>query len=375
LALNILQIVAYASATGEYGGPTRVADNLTSGLRNLGVDVTLISTTDRLGDRNQVTDSTLRLFKSFPLLKKKRFGTLCSPSMNIWVYKNAAKFDLVHIHIARDLITLPVGLFCRITGIKYVVQPHGMIVPKNNLLYKFFDRVFTRPILNNAKAVYYLSEPEAKGLEKLGIDPALLKQLSNGVPIAEGPIEKSEALHKDVLFLARLAPRKRPMLFLKAAHETLQVHPNVTFSIVGPDEGELIHLEKYVEENGLGHNIRFEGALNPTAVRERMKQSHIYVLPAVDEPFGMTIIESLSVSVPVIVTESAALAPYVQEKDAGLVTPDNQSSILAQGIIKLLEDENTRRQMGNNGRAAVTEDFSIEIIAEELLKSYTEISS
>lgn len=367
--------MTYASATGEYGGPTRVADNLTLGLQNLDQDVTLISTSDRIGDQNQVTDSTLRLFKSFPLLKKKRFGTLCSPSMNVWVFKNATKFDLVHIHIARDLITLPVGLFCRIAGIKYVVQPHGMIVPKNNLLYKFFDRVLTRPILNNAEAVYYLSAPEAKSLEKLGINPALLKQLSNGVPVAEGPIEKSEVLHKDVLFLARLAPRKRPLLFLKAAHETLLAHPNVTFSIVGPDEGELIHLEKYVEENGLGHNIRFEGALNPTAVRERMKQSHIYVLPAVDEPFGMTIIESLSVSVPVIVTESAALAPYVIENNAGLVVPDNQSSLLAQGIIQLLEDENTRRQMGKNGKAAVTEDFSIEKIAKELLESYRESSS
>lgn len=347
-----------------------MADNLAWGLRHLGEDVTLISSSDTVENQNLVTEFPITLFKSFSIIKQIRFGTLCSPKMNFWILRNVRKFDIVHIHIARDLITLPVGLFCRIVGIKYVLQPHGMIMPKSKPIHKLFDKLLTRPILNNAEAIYILSTPEAKGLKKLGIDPALFKQLSNGVPIEDEPGEKKGTLKADVLFLARLAPRKRPMLFLKAAREALQTHPDVTFSIVGPDEGELILLKKYVDENGLGQHIRFEGALNPNAVRERMKQSLIYVLPAVDEPFGMTIIESLSVSVPVIVTESAALAPYVLEKNAGLVVPDNESSMLAQGIISLLDNENTRQKMGKNGKVAVDKDFSIEKIAKKLLASY-----
>lgn len=372
-SLHILHIVAFASPTGEYGGPTRVADNLAQGLSKLGQNVTLISTSDDLSDANKVTVFPVRLFKSFSLVKSNRFASLASPSLLMWLLKNRHNYDLVHIHLARDLITLPAALLLRLYKINYVVQPHGMILPKQNMFMQIFDRLFTLPALKGSAAVFYLSESEETSLLGFGLEKNSLHKLKNGLvealPVETNKITKAS----DVLFLARLASRKRPQLLLAAAISVIAEFPSCCFSFVGPDEGELAGLKEYAARQNLSDNVFFEGPLEPQNVVSRMHKSRIYVLPAVDEPFGMTIIEALSAGVPVIVTESAALAPYILAKNAGLVVPDNNPEALSLAIRQLLNDPKLLKVISLNGRNAVLKDFSIHEVTKQLLKYYRKV--
>jgi glycosyltransferase involved in cell wall biosynthesis len=370
---RILHIVAFTSPSGEYGGPTRVADNLTLGLSALGQDVTLISTSNSTKNIQGGTFSPIKLFKSFSLTQKNRFGTLISPSLFLWLLRNSRHYDLIHVHIARDFVTLPAALFFRFTRRNYVVQPHGMILPQQSKLLKLFDLMFTKPALKGSQAVYYLSAPEKKALLELGVSKEVLYELKNGISPTKTDETSSRLIDSDVLFLARLAPRKRPQLLLSAALDVLKEYPTCSFSFVGPDEGELEGLVRYTKDNELDQHVTFEGSLSPNKVAERMKRSRIYVLPALNEPFGMTIIEALSIGIPVIITESAALAPYVLSNNAGLVVPDNNPEALSRAIVQLLRDEQTLVSQGQNGKKAVSRDFSIQKVSQRLLASYNRI--
>ena len=116
-----------------------------------------------------------------------------------------------------------------------------------------------------------------------------------------------------------------PLLRLRL--QLVRSHPRVLFSVVGPDEGEGQAVTQLLaaQDNPLG--IRREGALDPTETLDRLRDCAIYVLPAVNEPFPMSVLEAMSVGKPVIVTETCGLATFIQQTNSGLVVDDSTESL------------------------------------------------
>ena len=50
-------------------------------------------------------------------------------------------YDVVHVHVARDFVTLPAATIARRAGVPYVLQPHGMIDPSDHALARPLDAV------------------------------------------------------------------------------------------------------------------------------------------------------------------------------------------------------------------------------------------
>jgi glycosyltransferase involved in cell wall biosynthesis len=173
----------------------------------------------------------------------------------------------------------------------------------------------------------------------------------------------------EVLFLARLHPRKRPTIFVEAAIRLARIRPDVIFALVGPDEGEGPAITGQLRENGAAPRIKREGALDPGQTLERLRTSTIYVLPAVNEPFPMSVLEAMSVGKPVIVTDSCGLAGFIEETNSGLVVDDTVES-LEKAIAMLLDDETLRNSMGVNALSAVRSRYGMDNIADRLIGFY-----
>ena len=102
---------------------------------------------------------------------------------------------------------------------------------------------------------------------------------------------------------------------------------------------------------------------------ERMRQATLYVLPSVDEPYPMSVLEAMSVGLPVVVTDSCGLAPFVGEHDAGIVT-DHTVESLADALRTLVADPERAAAMGARGRDAVRAERSMAAIAQRLEHFY-----
>jgi glycosyltransferase involved in cell wall biosynthesis len=94
----------------------------------------------------------------------------------------------------------------------------------------------------------------------------------------------------------------------------------------------------------------------------------VYVSPSLLEGLGITPIEALACGTPAIVT-SASSGPE-EVGDAGLVVPPCDPEALALGIQRLLQDDNLRRQLGQQGRERVLDHFSYRRMAELTLQTY-----
>lgn len=368
--MRILHVVTLVTPDGRYGGPLRVALNQVTALRAAGHQVVLAA---GAADFDGPLPSTyagvdLTLFPAHQALPGTGFAGLIAPSMLPWLRRAARGADIAHIHLARDLTGLPAAATVAAAGLPYVVQTHGMIDPSTSPLAGPLDALATRRLLRGSRTICALTPAEADDLR--AVEPRLssITQLHNGVPDTDLVADVSTA-SPDVLFLARLAPRKRPATFVRAAQLLAADFPSATFSVVGPDEGELACVRELLAADDAGGRIRYEGALPPDATTRRMARAAIYVLPATDEPYGMTLIEAMSVGLPTVCVADCGLADAVRSTGGCVVEPDVAS--LVDGIATLLRDPARRRQAGAAGRAYVGEHTSMAGVAARLEDIYS----
>ena len=368
--MRVLMVVTLISPLGEYGGPLRVAINQSEALVERGHEVTIAGSYSGYPSAPlDIEGIPALLFPASHVIPRSGFAGLAAPRLWTWLMRAAKEFDVAHIHAARDLVTIPAARICAFRGLRYVIQSHGMIDLSSRAMAKPLDAALTVPVLGRAHRVFYLNDRERCDLTAVmqGRD-INLTELPNGVPLAE--ITSTGGHGTEVLFLARLAPRKRPDFFVHAAGVLSGEFPTAKFSLVGPDEGEggsTLSLIRQLDSDGA--TINWEGPLPPTETLVRMARAAIYVLPSVDEPYPMSVLEAMSVGLPVIVTESCGLASFVRSARAGLVVNESQTSLI-EALRELLAHPEAAQQMGERGRDAVRVRRSMASVASILETGY-----
>ena len=311
-----------------------------------------------------------RLFPSTNIVPGSGFSGLTSPRLFAWLGRYVGKFDVVHIHAGRDLVTLPAARIAALRGVRYVIQTHGMIDRSDRPLAKPLDALLTLPVLRRAHRILTLTDDERLDLEEVvGQNHIRMIQVPNGVPSTTIVASPNDAA-PEVLYLARLAPRKRPLAFARAAMALQREFPTAKFALVGPDEGEGEAVSEQCRvAASQGARLTWEGPVPPAETIKRMSKASVYVLPAIDEPYPMSVLEAMSVGLPVVLTESCGLATFVSNAEGGIVTGADDHSLI-QAIRLLLADPEAARRLGDNGRSAVRAERSMDLIAVALECAY-----
>ncbi|WP_424346462.1 glycosyltransferase [Kocuria sp. CH-021] len=372
--MRILQIVTYISPDGAYGGPVRVAINQAKALRDLGHEVIVAAAAGGFDGPlpAQFDGYPVTLFRSARILPKTGFAGLTSPRLLAWLGTAIQRADVVHVHLARDFVTLPAAVFAILLKKPLVVQTHGMIDPSDQLLARPLDAILTRPVLRHADAVLFLTGRERSDLGDVAGKALKMRHVPNGVSLTtEKLVQYQEPVRKvpEVLFLARLHPRKRPMTFVNVAIELLRGGTNALFRIVGPDEGEAAAVDKQIVSSGYGNHIAYEGHVAPQATQSRLARSDVYVLPSVNEPFPMSVIEAMAAGKPVVVTDTCGLGQLIKAGGAGFVVDSSDSSLL-HAIQQLVEDGELRHRMGESARKLVEQQFDVIQVGKQLSSIY-----
>lgn len=363
--MRILSAVTLIDPDGAYGGPLRVALNQAAALRDRSHSVTLAAATRGYDVAPTELDGTpLVLRKAFRVAPKTGFAGLSAPTLVAWLNRSRNQFDVAHLHFARDLVLVPLAALVRRLGLPFVLQPHGMVQPRSNPLAPIFDTVAVRRLLCDADQVLYLTEEERDQIDEVARGGAKLTQLPNGVPLYEPAGHQGEV--PEALFLARLHPRKRAMDFISAATDLNNRGVQARYALVGPDEGDG---ERVSAACATTSNVRWEGALRAGEGPHRMRRSSVYVLPSVNEPFPMAVLEAMSVGLPVIVTTECGLAPTVRKHDCGIVVEPGARNI-ADAMAELLTSPEMVTDMGSRARKAVENELGMASVGETLEKIY-----
>ncbi|MEU7063172.1 glycosyltransferase [Streptomyces sp. NPDC046161] len=367
--MRVLHAVTLHSPSHAFGGPVRVALNLAKGLRARGHEARLLALGEGFPDPwpTSVEGVPAKLFPARRLLPLG-FSGMTSPALLASAGRLVRDADVVHVHLARDLVTLPVALAALRARKPLVLQTHGMVDPSGRLLAKVLDAVAVRRLLRGADAVLYLTPREREGLDAVVGPPALATavRLVNGTPAQEE--RPAPAGAPRILYSARLQARKRPVDFVDAAPAVLAAHPDAEFVVAGPDEGELAAVRARIAELGLGARFTVPGPLSGAEVLAELRRAHVYVLPSVEEPFPMSVLEALAVGVPSVVTHSNGLARDIAAAGAGRAVEPGPAGV-AEAVLALL-DPDANRSASVAARKLAAESFSMDAVLDTLLPVY-----
>jgi glycosyltransferase involved in cell wall biosynthesis len=363
--LKIVHVVTYVSKDGAFGGPISVALAQLTELARRGHDVELMAGWD--GEAELRADGVkISLFRATRLVPKG-FSGVWARGLLAAVRDRARTGAVIHIHMGRDLTTLGSALALSRLPTDLVLQTHGMVMPDARVPVRILDLFFTRVVLANAHRVLALTDEEVVGLRAITRGRVKISEIANGVSRTE--ISTAKRNPNEVVFLARLHPRKRVMHFARMCAILVERGLPVKCVVIGPDEGDLPELMEFLSRSNLGDALVYEGPLPSGQGQERLGRASVFVLPSVGEVFPMTILEALAARTPVVTTVHSGIAPLLKNLRAALVT-DGTPLSLADAVESVLTDEEVREFLVKNGQTALENRFSIGAVATQLIEIY-----
>lgn len=234
--------------------------------------------------------------------------------------------DIVHIHGLWSLDMVKAMFWCRRNGIKYIVSPHGGLMPrvmqKAWLKKRVFYYLFLKRNLNRAAAIHCTGDGEVLAVKNLGIQSrTFIVPLGCDIP----QLDRSIAKKKQFLFLSRIGEEKGLVCLLDAWKSI--VHNGWKLLLAGPDwEGYQGVIEKKISDEKIT-DVNLYGQADSTQRDNLYRSSSFFILPSPMENFSMVVLDALAYGVPVICTKGCPWQAIETNKCGWWVTPNNATEL------------------------------------------------
>ena len=159
-----------------------------------------------------------------------------------------------------------------------------------------------------------------------------------------------------VVSVARLSIGKDFLTLLRAFFLFREKYNSAKLFIVGegPDREQII---KWINELKLGDSVLLLGArINPYPY---IKYADIFAFTSFREGLGRTIVEAMALGCPVVATDCpTGPRELIGDNENGILVPMRDPTAMAEGMMRILEDEELRNRIIENGKRKA-EEFRI----------------
>ena len=340
-------------------------------LLNKGYDITVISS-----EPNEWGVSDIPIIEC--LAKHSQFGTInfwrqFLRTIRICKILKKEKPEIVHIHSLDYIHPFMVGLIDQLSNCfqKLIVSTWGTDVistqrPSSSVWGTFSKKV----LLSRAREITTTTKFLAKITANLTSEYRKIHIIPFGIDCKMFNVknDKSENfIH--IGFVKHLLPKYGPDILLSAAAVVIKKYPNTKLTMVG--HGKMDGILKEMAVNlGIQKNVNFVGYMPNEEIPEIMSHFDIFVMPTVEkEAFGVAAIEAQAQEIPVVASNIGGIPEAVIDRKTGLLIEPKNVQKLADAIIDLIENPNTRYAMGKKGREFVLKNYNL----DENVKSFEQL--
>jgi glycosyltransferase involved in cell wall biosynthesis len=157
------------------------------------------------------------------------------------------------------------------------------------------------------------------------------------------------APERRILYVGSLIERKGVDLLLDAFCIVARKDPLAQLRIVGTGPLQLQLLRK-AEQAGLRERVSFAGFVEPDRIPEEYALATLFVLPTLEDTFGVVVVEAMASGVPVICSPFAGAADYIVEGESGFIVDPHNTEMLADRIGRLTTEPHLRAKFSQLGR-------------------------
>jgi len=294
------------------------------------------------------------------------WGAWAAPTLALALRRLRARwpFDLVHAHYAA-----PAGDAVRRahTGLPLVVSVHGGDVLSLAHRSAAGHRA-VRGALGAARLVLANSAGTAERCRTLGARETRVVRLGTDLPAAP--------VHPDgpprLVTVGHLVARKRHADVLRALWLLRDEHPDLAWDVVG-DGPERPALERLASELGLSDRVRLHGQLAPGPAVAAARDGTVFVLPSVDEAFGVAYVEAMAGGVPAVGCRGEDGPEEIAAAGGGMrLVPPAEPEALAAELRAILDERRWRLELGEAARRNVAEHFTWAACGRATVAAYDE---
>jgi teichuronic acid biosynthesis glycosyltransferase TuaC len=293
------------------------------------------------------------------------WGAWAAPSLRLALrrLRRSFSFDLVHAHYAA-----PAGDAVRRAGgpEPLVISVHGGDVLALPRRWRGGEHAVRRA-LGHARLVLANSAAIERRSRALGARSTRVVHLGTDLPA-----EPSAGDGRVLVTVAHLAARKRHADVLRALWLLRDSHPELRWLVVG-DGPERPALERLAAELGLDGRVELRGQLPPPEAVAAARSGAVFVMPSVDEAFGVAYVEAMAGAVPAIGCRGEPGPEEIAATGGGIrLVPPGEPEALAAEIRALLDDQDWRREIGAEARATVERSYTWEACGRATVAAYEE---
>ncbi len=291
------------------------------------------------------------------------------------------KADIVHLHLMKARFFG--GLAAKLAGVPVIVETfHG------NLFDGYYGKLATAAILGAERflgwvimdRVIAISKQQKEELARFRICP---RQKVNVIPLGlklsrfldcskfKGQLRRELRVSEQTLLVGvvgRLVRIKGISYLLDALHRVYQATDKDFCLLVVGDGLMRKELESQVSSLGIGAKVRFLGW--------RFDLERIYadldivILSSLNEGTPFSLIEAMAAGKAVVATSVGGVPDVVADGKAGLLVPPKNPSVMAEAILKLINDASLRNRLGQQAKSNVYPRYDVSRLARDMWSYY-----
>ena len=295
--IAVLSPISWRTPPRHYGPWESVVSRLTEELVDLGLDVTLFATGD------SQTSGRLVAVCPHPYSEDDSVDPKVAECLHISeIFEHAADFDIIHNHF--DFLPLT---YSRLVDTPVVTTIHGFSSPSIVPVYKKY---------NNRS--YYVAISDSDKSPELDY----IATIHHGIDVAQFPFSGAEGEY--LLFFGRIHPDK-------GVYEAIEVAQRIGMKLViaGIIQDKDYFASK-VEPHIDGVTVEYLGSVGPDRRAEVLGGALALLhLISFDEPFGLSLVESMACGTPVIAFRRGSMPEIIRDGETGYIVEDIEGAINA----------------------------------------------
>lgn len=333
MKIAMISPLSWRTPPRHYGPWENVASLLTEQLVTMGVDVTLFATGDSL-THGKLAWVCERPCSEDPSIDPKVWECLHIAE----VFRRADEFDLIHNHF--DFLPLSYSGF---TATPVITTVHGFSSPAILPVYRKYN-----------KRTYYVAISEADKCRELDY----IATIHHGIDLSQFAYRQDEGEY--LLFFGRIHPDKGVVDAIEVARRTGK---RLVVAGIVQDEA---YFQEQVEPHIDGTTVEYIGPVGPEK-RQEVLAGALALLHLIhfDEPFGLSVVESMACGTPVIAYGRGSMPELIRDGSTGFIVADTNAAVQAVDRIGSLERRACREE--------VEQRFTCEHMAQKYLDVYQKI--
>jgi len=277
------------------------------------------------------------------------------------------KIDIIHTNTR---ITQVMGvLLSKTAKKKHVATCHG-----------FFKTRFFRKIFScwGDRTIAISKEVKEHLMKDFQIDERKISLIHNGLDLEQFVVpdevtkekkrKESQLNKKPVIgIIARLSEVKGHDVLIKAMKKVVEKFPQSILLIIGEGKSKEALL-KASQKLNLSEHVLFLPIVNKTA--EMLCLFDLFVMPSLQEGLGLSVMEAQAMGLPVVASRVGGIPSLIEDGKTGFLVKPGDSEELAQAIIACLNDPLKAKNVGQNARRFIEQEFSAEQMVRETIQAY-----